>query len=383
MASIRTRMNKDGSVAYVVRVYAGRDADGKPRSFSKSYTPAPGTGKQKIEQTLKKTCAELESRATGPAAMQPTLTFRDLADVFLSRKSFCCSPYTMQSYRLTLRKACEYIGDLPLDRIRAQQLDAMTSAMAQAASQYRRPYSSSYIRHVHTLVRGCLGMAVREGLLDHNPADRAHYTPLRAEPCDPVFLEQAEAQAYVRAAVTEPDLRIRAMVLLFLFTGIRMEELCGLEWGDIDFSEQTICIRRASVYVPGQGVITKAPKTRAGARTLRADALVFSALQAYLQSRQAEPDSRLFTRRDGGPLIPGETAVWLHRFAQKHGLRAVSPHKLRHTYATLQIAYGTDIRTVAGAMGHSSPATTLNIYSHQVQEASEKASRAMSAMLVP
>lgn len=61
----------------------------------------------------------------------------------------------------------------------------------------------------------------------------------------------------------------------------------------------------------------------------------------------------------------------------------MTPHKLRHTYATLQIAYGTDIRTVAGVMGHSSPMTTLTIYAHQVREASEKAARAMSEMLTP
>ncbi|MBQ3661445.1 MAG: tyrosine-type recombinase/integrase, partial [Firmicutes bacterium] len=91
----------------------------------------------------------------------------------------------------------------------------------------------------------------------------------------------------------------------------------------------------------------------------------------------------IFTKRDGGALIPGTTAIWLRRFAQRHGLRPVTPHKLRHTFATLQIAYGTDIRTVAGVMGHSSPTTTLTIYAHQVKEASEKAARAMSEILSP
>ena len=389
MASIRMKKNKNGSTAYVVRVYAGKGADGKARYLSRTYTPAPLTSPNKISQTLHALCAELQQKAKDPGE-DGSIRFSDYAQHFLQRKSLTVGEYTLQSYRLTLRKACEYLGDVPLDRIRAQQLDALTLAMSRAKSQYGKAYSPAYIRHVHTLIRGCLGMAVREGLLAVNAADRTHYTPPRAVREDPAFLEKEEARAYLRAALNEKDLRDRAMVLLFLFTGIRMEELCGLRWGDIDFAAGQICIRRASVYVPGRGVLTKEPKTRAGIRVLRADPAVFTALQAYLQRCRKElraigitpeADTSIFTKRDGGALIPGTTAVWLRRFAQRHGLRPVTPHKLRHTFATLQIAHGTDIRTVAGVMGHSSPTTTLTIYAHQVKEASEKAARAMSEIL--
>ena len=389
MASIRMKRNKNGSIAYVVRVYAGKGADGKARYLSRTYTPAPLTSPRKISQTLETLCAELQQKAKDPGE-GGAVRFSDYAQHFLQRKSLTVGEYTLQSYRLTLRKACEYLGDVPLDRIRAQQLDALTLAMSRAKSQYGKAYSPAYIRHVHTLIRGCLGMAVREGLLTVNAADCTHYTPPRAVREDPAFLEKEEARAYLRAALNEKDLRDRAMVLLFLFTGIRMEELCGLRWGDIDFAAGQICIRRASVYVPGRGVLTKEPKTRAGVRVLRADPAVFTALQAYLQrcrkelraiGKTPEADTSIFTKRDGGVLIPGTTAVWLRRFAQRHGLRPVTPHKLRHTFATLQIAHGTDIRTVAGVMGHSSPTTTLTIYAHQVKEASEKAARAMSEIL--
>ena len=391
MASIRMKRNKNGSIAYVVRVYAGKGADGKTRYLSRTYTPAPLTSPRKISQALETLCAELQQKAKDPGE-GGSVRFSDYAQHFLQRKSLTVGEYTLQSYRLTLRKACEYLGDVPLDRIRAQQLDALTLAMSRAKSQYGKAYSPAYIRHVHTLIRGCLGMAVREGLLAVNAADRTHYTPPRAVREDPAFLEKEEARAYLRAALNEKDLRDRAMVLLFLFTGIRMEELCGLRWGDIDFAAGQICIRRASVYVPGRGVLTKEPKTRAGVRVLCADPAVFTALRAYhLRCRKEmraigktpDADTSIFTKRDGGTLIPGTTAIWLRRFAQRHGLRPVTPHKLRHTFATLQIAYGTDIRTVAGVMGHSSPTTTLTIYAHQVKEASEKAARAMSEILSP
>ena len=301
---------------------------------------------------------------------------------FLEEKQKTCEIYTIHSYRRALEKVCGYIGDLPLDRIRPAHLTEMTKRMKEEQSQYGMPYSAGFIHHVQNIVRVMLNFAVREGVLEENPIDRRYYSLPRKEPASPVFLELEEARAYIRAALEEEDPKIRAVVLLYLFTGIRMEELCGLEWADIDFAHCRIHIRRASVYVPGEGVLTKPPKTRSGTRTIGADPVLFEVLRAYKAETDAA-EGRLFTRRDGGPLIPGSTAVWLKRFAKKHGLRPVTPHKLRHTYASLQIAYGTDIRTVSGIMGHSSPMTTLTIYAHQVQAASDKAAAAMGEMLIP
>ena len=392
MASISTRKNKIGTTAYVVRVYTGRDSSGNSHYLSRSYTPSPGTGKRKIEKELRKICEELDREArksNAPDASQPFSTY---VQHFLERKKLFCGEYTIHSYQFALDKACEYIGSIPLKDLNASDLDGMFRRMKEARSQYGGAYSTAYIRHIQTLIRVVLGMAVKEGLLKVNIADSAHYTLPHPDAAEPQFLELTEAQQYIRAALEEPDLKIRSMVLLYLYTGIRMEELCGLEWQDIDHERHLIRICRASVYVAGIGVLTKPPKTRSGSRTICADASVFDTLRLYEEQKREKmaanglvmtKESRIFTKEDGGPLIPGTTAIWLRRFAKRHGLRPVTPHKLRHTYATLQIAYGTDIRTVSGVMGHSSPMTTLTIYAHQVKEASEKAARAMSDMLTP
>ena len=312
------------------------------------------------------------------AACQP---FQSYAAHFLQQKALTCSEYTLHSYRLTLNTACRYLGDLPLERIDTIALDRMIRAMTQG----EKPYSAATIRHVHTLVRMVLGMAVREGILAVNAADHAHYEPPRMKKKEPVFLEPEEARRYIACALREPDLRIRCAVLLLLYTGIRREELCGLQWEDIDFEKREIFIRRATVYVSGTGIITKPPKNESSIRILQADPIVFLALKELRRSReqQKEKAGRLFVRRDGSPIHPDAVGIWLKRFAKRYGLRPVTPHKLRHTYATLQIFYGTDIRTVAGCMGHSTPATTLNIYSHQVKSSARKASDAMSAILTP
>ena len=304
---------------------------------------------------------------------------------FLEEKQKTCEIYTIHSYRRALEKVCGYIGDLPLDRIRPAHLTEMTKRMKEEQSQYGMPYSAGFIHHVQNIVRVMLNFAVREGVLEENPIDRRYYSLPRKEPASPVFLELEEARRYIACALREPDLRIRCAVLLLLYTGIRREELCGLQWEDIDFEKREIFIRRATVYVSGTGIITKPPKNESSIRILQADPIVFLALKELRRSReqQKEKAGRLFVRRDGSPIHPDAVGIWLKRFAKRYGLRPVTPHKLRHTYATLQIFYGTDIRTVAGCMGHSTPATTLNIYSHQVKSSARKASDAMSAILTP
>jgi integrase len=349
-------------------------------------------GKNRIDRNLQELCTALERKAGSASPLCPKLSFFDYAEHYLQKKSISVSEYTLQSYRLTLEKACRYLGDLALTEIRTQHLDGMVAQMRAGPSQYGKAYSCSYIRHVQIVVKNCLAMAVREGYLRENPADSSRFPLLRQTPKEPVFLEQDEAQAFVRAALSEPDPKIRSMVLLYLYTGIRMEDLCGLEWADVDWKDAQIHVRRASVYLAGRGVITKDTKTRSGTRVIRADPAVFSALEEYKEAKRSEraarglpwsESSRLFTKQDGSPIIPGTTRIWLRSFEKRNGLRPVTPHKLRHTFATLQIAYGTDIRTVAGVMGHSSPMTTLTIYAHQVREASQKAALAMSEMLTP
>ena len=392
MASISIRHNKNGTTAYILRAYAGRDECGRSRYLSKTYTPSPGTGKRKIDRMLQQICTELDLEAQKQNLFDARQRFSDYCRHFLQQRALSCSEYTLHNYRISLKKVCNYIGPVSLEQLRPSHLSRMYASLSSSGSQYGKPYSAATIRHLHTLVRMVLGQTVRERILAVNIADRAHYAPPKAEKKEPVFLELSEARAYIRAALTEEDLRIRLMVLLFLYTGMRREELCGLEWSDIDFGKEEIAVRRASVYISGKGVRTKLPKNDSSIRLLKADPLVFDALRDYREwyarLRIAAGNSwsggdRLFVRQNGLPILPGIMVTWLKRFAKKHGLRPVTPHKLRHTYATLQIFYGTDLRTVADSMGHSTPATTLTIYSHQVKRSAAKAAAAMSAMLTP
>ena len=392
MASITRKVNHNGSISYIIRVYLCRDDKGRARYLSKTYTPIPGTNETYIDKQIKELTRELEEKARNGYSFDAKQKFEAYAEHFLAIKARSCQPYTLRTYRNELKTINRAIGQIPLEKLTARDLDDFYYEVSSLITQYGRAYSTTYVHHCCTLIRMVLGLAVKEDILQKNVADRAHFTPPKAVRKEPEFLEPEEAREFVRCALREEDLRVRLMVLLYLYTGMRMEELCGLEWKDIRFDTGEIHIRRASVYIPGQRLITKETKNDSSNRIIKVDPLVLKAMREYLdwynELRSAKNgkwknSDRLFIRSDGSPITPNSTGLWLDKFTAKYGLRRVTPHKLRHTYATLQIAHGTDVRTVSGTMGHANPTTTLNIYTHQLRNSLDVAARAMGDMLNP
>mgnify|MGYP004647590345 CR=1 FL=1 len=86
---------------------------------------------------------------------------------------------------------------------------------------------------------------------------------------------------------------------------------------------------------------------------------------------------RLYTKWNGEPMQNGTPYFWLNEFCEKHGLPFYGIHSFRHLFASLLVNQGVDIVTVSGALGHSTVSTTLNIYSHQFQNAQARVAEAM------
>ena len=92
-------------------------------------------------------------------------------------------------------------------------------------------------------------------------------------------------------------------------------------------------------------------------------------------------DERLFIQSDGKPIFPSTINHWLRGFIERNQLPEITVHGLRHTFITLQITAGVDIRTLQARSGHAQASTLLNIYSHAIQSAQEKAAQAMDDVL--
>ena len=247
------------------------------------------------------------------------------------------------------------------------------------------------IHHHHKLISIILSKAKRERLVPFNVAQE-HATAPRIPYKEARYLSDEEARSFLTLLMEEDDIRVKTALTLCLFTGVRRGELCGLSWSDIDMKGRVVHVRRASQYQRGQGVVEVPTKNTSSIRSIDIPLFMVDILGTYkvwwtekrlMWGEDWQGDQqRLFIQDDGRPINPDTINYWLNRFLEKHALPHVTPHSLRHTFATLQLAAGVDIRTLQSRTGHSQASTLVNIYAHAVKSAQEAASAALEGVLL-
>jgi len=238
-----------------------------------------------------------------------------------------------------------------------------------------KPLSPVTIRHYHRFISTVLNVAVKWQLILYNPCQRA--TPPKIEKTPPKYLDEEQAARLLGYLETE-EMQNKTMIKLFIYTGMRRGEACGLEWKDINFKTSVITVRRNSQYIIKQGIVTDSTKTATSERSIKASKSCIDMLKDYkiwqeerarLMGDRWNYTDRLFTKADGSPIHPDTITCWFRDFLQKHSddLPKITIHSLRHTNATLMINQGIPITTIAARLGHSTPSTTTTIYAHSVK----------------
>lgn len=304
---------------------------------------------------------------------------------------------------MTKAKLCELAG-VNVATLRAAQAGkaiAYTSAsqiaqalhkpLAQvfAPSGRTRKLSKSTVAHYHRFLSAVFTTAVEWQVIPENPCARVK--PPKEERKDVQYLDEKQA-AILLDALQEQPFQYRAMVTTLLYSGMRRGELCGLEWDDVDFHNRLIHVNRNAVYIPGKGTADGTTKTENSERVMKLPSVVMDLLeeqrrkqteQRLLMGDRWNDSRKVFTQPNGKPICMSSLSKWIKRFSVSLGLPPITAHSLRHTNATLLIAGGTNIRTVAGRLGHASPSTTGNIYSHAIKTADEIAADSLDALLNP
>lgn len=188
-----------------------------------------------------------------------------------------------------------------------------------------------------------------------------------------------ETKAILDAAKTEP-INIRLLIELALFTGMRRGEIVGLKWSDINFDKQCLSVKR-SIYKPkGEKSIEKEPKSHSSFRTIAIPNQLCETLKEYKKSQEQYSLSLatwqnidyIFTDDSGSVMNPQTPTKQFSHFLDRHNIRHLKFHCLRHTSATILLSIGCDIKTVSARLGHSSIDTT-NIYIHVLESVDRQA----------
>ena len=251
--------------------------------------------------------------------------------------------------------------------------------------------SDKTVLHHHRLISAILSKAKKERVITFNVAVE-HATAPKLQKKEAVYLDDTQAQHIVDLLLEEEDIRVKTSVLLLLYSGSRRGELCGLEWRDVDFENSVIHIKRASQYQKGNGIVEVPTKNESSVRTIKMPPWIFDLLKQYrtwwslqrvANGSKWQGTDKLFIQEDGKPINPETINFWLEKFIEKNNLPKFTPHSLRHTFCTLQIMAGVNIRTLQARSGHAQASTLTDIYSHAIKTADEIASEALDDMLTP
>ena len=245
--------------------------------------------------------------------------------------------------------------------------------------------SPATIRHLHGVLRGALRQAAKWDMVTRNVA--LLVDPPRVKRHEIVPLSTAEARTLLSAAHGD---RLEALYVLALTTGMRLGELLGVRWQDIDLEAGILQVRHTLARTANGLQLTEPKSSRARRRI----ALTSSAVAALRQHRSQQATERLrlgqiwedhnlvFANTIGKPMDRGDV---LRRSFWPLLTKADLPHKrfhdLRHTAATLLLMQGVHVKVVSEMLGHSSIGLTLDIYSHVLPDMQQQAVTAMEHLL--
>jgi len=277
------------------------------------------------------------------------------------------SPATIAAYRRDLALVARVAGELApgivCRAVTAGLLDQVFSAGAVIESE-RGQRSAASLHRMKAAVRAFFAWAVEAGVVEDNPARsiRMHRLPRKL----PVFLTTAEKKRLLKELKGRTDfsaLRDRAMIEVLLGTGIRLGELAALDMDDIDLDAKHLRVR-------AKGNVPQVKFIKTDLRTL---------LRRYLAERRRhgrpEMEALFLSNRDGR-LCQRQIANRLAHWLRKAGIeKDLTPHGLRHTFATHLYGATNDLLVVQRALGHRDVSTT-QIYTHlvdgQLEEALER-----------
>jgi integrase len=260
------------------------------------------------------------------------------------------------------------IGGKRLDAITPADLTRLYADLMASGGRGGRPLAPKSVRHVHTTLRKALSDAVEARHIPYNPAAIAK-APRVAQTKDPKAWTPEQVRSFLAHVAGD---RLEALWVLAASSGMRRSELLGLRWADVDLDGASLNVRQVFV-VYGKIRAMKEPKTPASRRTIPLAAQAVTALRSHRKRQNEERLAAGSTYEDAGlvfadeigdPLDPAAITGGFRRLVAEAGLPKLTPHGLRHTWATLGLDAGVDVLYLSETLGHSSPAITASIYQH-------------------
>lgn len=390
-------IEKRGKNSYRLTVSEGFDLNGKPMIHRKTVH---GT-KKDAEVELAKFVTEVQN---GLVIDGKSLKFSEFTEIWKrDYGSKELAPSTYKRYcRMLETRLLPYFGHFYINKIKPTDImkfydllekdTQLVRKKGNNGSKTKKPLSGKTILEHHRLLRAMLHKAVYWQLIVANPAERVQPPKARKPKRRSYDDEQTKILLENLELLSSEDTKYKVAIILTVFTGVRLGELMGLEWQDVDFKNGIISINRSSQYLADMGVFTKVPKTESSIREIAIPEFIISLLEEYKLWYEEQKSiygelwtnsDRLFVQADGKPMHPSTISKWFVKYVGQIGLPVINFHGLRHTNASLLVAQNIDIAVISARLGHAQISTTLNFYVHPLLSHNRKAGYALENLLLP
>ena len=390
-------IEKRGKNSYRLTVSEGFDLSGKPMIHRKTVH---GT-KKDAEVELAKFVTEVQN---GLVIDGKSLKFSEFTEIWKrDYGSKELAPSTYKRYcRMLETRLLPYFGHFYISKIKPTDImkfydllekdTQLVRKQGNNGAKTKKPLSGKTILEHHRLLRAMLHKAVYWQLIVANPAERVQPPKARKPKRRSYDDEQTKILLENLELLSIEDTKYKVAITLTIFTGVRLGELMGLEWQDVDFKNGIISINRSSQYLSDIGVFTKVPKTESSIREIAIPEFIISLLEEYklwyeeqksIYGELWTDSDRLFVQADGKPMHPSTISKWFVKYVGQIGLPVINFHGLRHTNASLLVAQNIDIAVISARLGHAQISTTLDFYVHPLLSHNRKAGYALENLLLP
>lgn len=368
---------KRGENRYLVRVFLGRDAQGKQRFRNKTVR-----GRRKDAERWAR---EQETALDLGLAEQPGIrTLAQCVTDWLDTKRGAVATRTLDDYESAARLHLAPLAARDIASLKHADLTGLLDGLR------AKQLSPRVQRRAHLILRAAFRLAHVRGHLRQNPMAEIK-APRNERQITIHFFTPTEAQAFLAVAA---GTKHETLWRLALETGLRPEEYYALRWADLDLARGELRVRRALIYhYDGAWEFSDKLKTKKSRRTVPLSPHLIEQLRQH-RERQDEQRATLgaawqshdlvFPNEIGTPLNQNNTRNRHFRpLLKKAGLDAKTrPYDLRHTCASLLLDAGVNLKVVSERLGHSSVAFTLDVYGHVMPHNQAQATEAMAAILV-
>jgi len=367
MARKKNKIRDDGR--YAVQVYLGLDENGK-RRYKTVY------GRTQAEAELKAQDMKVAMRK-GLDINADRDTFGDWAKRWLKIKTPEVSHGQIAAYIPRIDYINNFIHDAHITKLKAVDLQDIINSLAENNPNTGQPASKQVLKLTKSTISQIFSLAIENRVLDYNPAI-AIKLPKNATVHKRRALTEEEQQ-WIRTT----DHRAKRAAMIMMYAGLRRGELIPLTWNDINLKDKTINVYKSVERISNPFILKDGVKTDAGVRTVdipdilveflktenRGEILVCEKVSGGMHTDSSWKrmwDSYLtelnITHGNFSPFHKQPKSKFSHN--KPFVIENITPHMLRHTFATLLYFAGVDILTAKEQLGHSDIKMTMQIYTH-------------------